>query len=246
MNATTEERQFDLRGRSVFLAIPCYDGKICATGAFAIAQLALMLPGYGVALQMAHLSGCSVISKARNSLVQAFMESGCTDLLFIDADVRWDPNDIIRLLGWASEKDVVGGVIPTRRPNAPYIATLLEDEQGRFKLDRGLVEARHLGTAFMMIRRHVFEKLIAEHPEWAYRSVHGDENSPNHYSIFDFKSSSDGYIGEDYNFCDRVRAAGMRVFIDPDIKLDHYGTWEFKGDFGRDVIYKALRGEDGK
>lgn len=230
------ERGFSLVGRNLFIAIPCYDSKVNVTTAFGIARILQELREYGVGCQMAHLSGCSVVSKARNTLVAEFIKSGCSDLLFIDSDIEFDPQDIIRLLAWGTEKDIVGGVIPTRKKDHPYIATLLEDEKGHFKFDGGLVEALRLGTAFMLIRDYVLKTMIERHPEWSYKNVDGSV----HHSIFDFRSTTEQYIGEDYNFCDRARAEGFRVFIDPEIKLDHYGWYKFEGNFGADVIWPAL------
>lgn len=230
------QKGFNLAGRNLFIAIPCYDGKVQVTTAFGIARILQELPQYGIGCQMAHLSGCSVVSKARNTLVAEFIKSGCSDLLWIDNDIEFDPGDIIRLMGWATEKDIVGGVIPTRRPDAPYIATLLEDARGRFIFDGGLVEALRLGTAFMLIRDYVINAMIEKHPEWAYKNLDGTT----HHSLFDFKSTPEHYVGEDYNFCDRARADGFRIFIDPAIKLDHFGIHKYKGDFGRDVIYPAI------
>jgi hypothetical protein len=236
------QKGFSLAGRSLFIAIPCYDGKVNVTIAFNIARLVQELPQYGVACQMAHLSGCSVVSKARNTLAAEFLRSGCTDLLWIDSDIEFNPDDIVRLMAWASEKDIVGGVIPTRKPESPYIATLLEDEDGRFKLENGLVEAERLGTAFMLIRDYVLKTMVEKHPEWDYE----DNDGVTQHALFDFTLKNRQYVGEDYTFCDRARADGFRIFVDPAIKLDHFGSYKYKGDFGKDVVYPALVHNDSK
>ena len=60
-------------------------------------------------------------------------------------------------------------------------------------------------------------------------------------SFFDFKSTPDGYVGEDYLFCDRVHEIGMEVWIDPTIKLGHMGIHEFEGSFGEDWLYPHIK-----
>ena len=63
-----------------------------------------------------------------------------------------------------------------------------------------------------------------------------DVEKCHHYSFFDFLVTPEGYMGEDYLFCDRVRAEGMKVYLDSEINLGHYGTTEFTGHFGEQVL----------
>jgi hypothetical protein len=102
----------------------------------------------------------------------------------------------------------------------------------------GLVKARRVATGFMMIQKQVFTKLAEMHPEW----LHQDNMNPEEklYSFFDFKCTPEGYIGEDFLFCDRAREAGFSAWIDPTIKLGHMGIHEFKSDFGKDVLYPSM------
>jgi GT2 family glycosyltransferase len=47
-------------------------------------------------------------------------------------------------------------------------------------------------------------------------------------------------MGEDYLFCDRARELGFEVWVDPSIELGHMGVQEYKGNFGRDVLYPMI------
>jgi hypothetical protein len=91
----------------------------------------------------------------------------------------------------------------------------------------------------MMIQKQVFQKLAEMHPEWR----HKDNVDPNEtlYSFFDFLCTPEGYIGEDFLFCDRAKEAGFSVWLDPTIKLGHMGIHEFKSDFGNDILYPMLK-----
>ena len=102
----------------------------------------------------------------------------------------------------------------------------------------GLVRAKRVATAFMIIRRDVFETLRDNHPEWQYMDERMQDKPS--YSFFDFKSTPEGYVGEDYLFCDRAREHGYEVWIDPTIKLGHVGVTEFEGSFGEDYLYPML------
>ncbi len=65
----------DVAGRKLMIAIPAYDGKLNIKTSFALADLVVKASQFGVRVQLSHLSGCSLITKARNILVANFLES---------------------------------------------------------------------------------------------------------------------------------------------------------------------------
>jgi len=221
------------------VALPAYDFKVSLKLAVSLARLAQQLPQHGVDLSIGSICGCSVVSRARNLLVKDFLESNCTDLMFIDADINFEPEDVLRLMAWASDpkKGIVGGVPRTRKTNKVYIAQLDQDEEGLTMNKMGLVRAKRIATAFMLVRREVFERLVNENPQWNYYD-HSSDRQLN--AVFDFLVTEEGYMGEDYLFCDRARAIGYEVWIDPTIKLGHMGVQEYEGDFGHDVLYPMI------
>lgn len=234
------EKGYDLAGRSLFIALPAYDFKVSLKLAISLARFAQIAPQHGIDIQIGSICGCSVVSRARNLLAQDMLDSKCTDLMFIDSDINFEAEDVLRLMAWTSDpkKGIVAGVPRTRSVDKVYIATLDYDENRELTMNgMGLVRAKRAATAFMMVRRDVFETLHREHPEWVYY----DEKSGRDVScIFDFEKTDEGYIGEDYLFCDRARAHGFEVWLDPTIKLGHMGVQEYDGDFGRDVLYPMV------
>jgi len=172
-------------------------------------------------------------------LVKDFLETDCTDLIFIDSDINFEPESIFRLLAWGSDpaKGIVAGVPRTRKTEKVYIAKL-DEEDGELTMNAmGLVRAKRVATAFMLVQRKVFEDLIEQHPEWVYQDKVSNKDL---YAIFDFMLTEEGYIGEDFLFCDRARAIGYEVWIDPTIKLGHMGVQEYEGDFGNDILYPMI------
>jgi hypothetical protein len=230
---------YNLAGRKLFVALPAYDFKVSLKLAVSLARLAQQLPKHGIDLTIGSICGCSVVSRARNLLVRDFLDTDCTELMFIDADINFDPEDILRLMAWASDpkKGIVGGVPRTRKANKVYIAQLDQDEEGVTMNRMGLVRAKRIATAFMMVRREVFERLVNENPQWNYYD-HNTDKQLN--AVFDFLVTEEGYMGEDYLFCDRARAIGYEVWIDPTIKLGHMGVQEYEGDFGNDILYPMV------
>jgi GT2 family glycosyltransferase len=167
--------------------------------------------------------------------------------MFIDSDINFDAEDIFRLMAWNSDpkKGIVAGIPVARKKGKVYISTLDTDEQENILMNyMGLVKAKRVATAFMMIRREVFEKLRDTHPEWVYHDEKkvGDEV----IAFFDFALKDGQYIGEDFLFCDRARELGYEVWIDPTIKLGHMGMEEFAGAFGEDYLYPLMKSIESK
>jgi glycosyltransferase involved in cell wall biosynthesis len=177
--------------------------------------------------------GSSNLPRARNELVARFLASRCTDMIFIDDDMSWSPQAIIRLL--ASEQPIIGAAGRKRvdKPNTDvgvWCAHFPKNAEMRLIGDgHGAIEVVRVGTGFLKISREALLHLIALHPEWKKpgRSDLPKDVRDNYYHFFRF--SDDDELGEDFAFCDRWRDAGGRVWIDPEIHLGHVGTKEYGG-----------------
>jgi hypothetical protein len=229
------------------LGLPTYDFKVTAKLAISLASFCVQATKYGIDIQICNISGCSVVSRVRNLIAQDFMDSDCTDLMFIDSDINFNAEDIFRLMAWNTDpkKGIVAGIPVARKKGKTYISTLDTDEdENIFMNHMGLVRAKRVATAFMLIRREVFEKMYEAHPEWRYHDEKkiGDEIT----AYFDFALKDGNYIGEDFLFCDRARELGFEVWIDPTIKLGHVGVEEFAGAFGEDYLYPLMKSVDSK
>lgn len=235
-----QERGFDLAGKSIFIALPAYDFKVSLKLAISLARFAQAAPRHGIDIQIGSICGCSVVSRARNLLAQDMIESSCDYLLFVDSDINFEPEDIFRLMAWAEDpkKGIVAAVPRTRSEDKVYIANLDYDENNELTMNgMGLVRAERVATAFMMVRREVFITMAEAHPEWKYYDKRSDRVVP---CLFDFELTEEGYIGEDFLFCDRARDLGFEIWIDPTITLGHMGVQEYVGNFGNDVLYPMV------
>ena len=234
------EQSYDLAGKSIFIALPAYDFKVSLKLAVSLARFAQIAPRHGITIQIGSVCGCSVVSRARNLLAQDMLESACDYLLFIDSDINFEPEDILRLMAWGNDpkKGIVAAVPRTRSEDKVYIANLDYDENSELTMNRmGLVRAERVATAFMLVRREVFVTLEAAHPEWKYYDKRSDRTLS---CMFDFQITEEGYIGEDFLFCDRAREHGFEVWVDPSITLGHMGVQEYVGNFGNDVLYPMI------
>ena len=103
----------ELQKKSIFVATPMYGGMNHGLYAKACLDLQAICMQYGVQVKFSFLFNESLITRARNYLVDEFLNrSDCTHMLFIDADIHFDPKDVIALL--ALDKDVIGGPYPKK------------------------------------------------------------------------------------------------------------------------------------
>jgi len=238
MTQEASQKTISLKGRKLFVAIPAYDHMVPADMVASFLDLSKRSPDFGVDFRIGFAKGCSLVTSARNILVNRFIKSDCDSLLFIDSDIMFDPEDIFRLLAWTTNKHVVGGVYSVKTLPAKYYLTLDHDNDRPIIDESGLVKAKSISTGFMMIQRRVIEDLIKAHPEWEYLDRVSNTTL---FSVFDLKSTPEGYIGEDMLFCQRAREHGFEIWIDPMIKLGHFGRHEFKSDFANDVLFPMMK-----
>jgi hypothetical protein len=232
------EKSINLAGRKLMIAIPAYDGKLNIDSAFALSNLAVQVQSLGVKLYLTHLSGCSLITKARNCLVADFLASDADTLLFVDADVVINADAVLRLMALSMDKDITAGIYPRRGMDRKFFLDYYLDEQGGLEFDaNGLLRVKRIATGFMMIQRHVLETMRDKHPEWSY---YNNVNERTDHAIFDLGIMDNEYYGEDYLFCDRAAKDGFTVYLDPSISLPHVGQEKFTRDFNEDVLQPLL------
>jgi hypothetical protein len=258
----------DLRKTKLFVATPMYGGQANGMYVKSILDLQTMCMQYGIEIKFSFLFNESLITRARNYLVDEFLRSqGFTHLLFIDSDIGFDPNDVLALI--ALEKDVIGGPYPKKSINWNTVASVarnnldmspgdLEAVIGdyvmnpipgtqQFKVTEPL-EVMEIGTGFMLIKREVFSKFKDEYPHLRYKPDHGGQahfdGSRYIHAYFDtvIDPESHRYLSEDYMFCQYWRAIGGNIWICPWMKLQHVGTYTFNGNLEK---IAALSGKIG-
>jgi hypothetical protein len=244
----------ELRKNKLFVATPMYGGM--ANGLYVKSSLDLqaVMSRYGVETKFSFLFNESLITRARNYLVDEFLRSDCTHLLFIDSDIHYDPRDVIALM--ALDKDVIGAPYPKKSINWNNIASAarkhpnldpkeLETLVGEyvFNVVKGTsqfqvtepLEVMEIGTGFMMVKREVFGKYAEAYPEYRYKPDHvGQANfdgSRYIHAYFDtvIDPESERYLSEDYMFCQWWRKIGGQIYLCPWMKTQHIGTYAFSG-----------------
>lgn len=245
----------ELKKKKLFVATPMYGGQCTGMYMKSCLDLQGVMSQYGVETKFSFIFNESLIQRARNYLVDEFFHrSDCTHLLFIDADISFNPQDVVALL--ALDKEIIGGPYPKKsiewnqlhkalKKNPDIPATDYEKLTGsmvfnpvagtsKFSITEPL-PVMDLGTGFMMISREVFEKFQEAYPEKMYRPDHvGQANFGGDREICAFFDCvidpvSKRYLSEDYFFTQKCREIGIDSWLCPWMKLIHIGSYMFSG-----------------
>ena len=218
---------------SIFIAMPCYDSVKINT-MLSIFQMIQMLGQAKVEVGINTMKS-PLIHQARNYLTSVFLTTPYTHLLFIDSDVEFGPEAVLRML--VADKDII---------TTPYRAKNLNLNEHTYTVDfpdpkvipmlpGGLVEIEAGPTGLMLIKRAVLEKIIKNRPDLKIKNKVKSDVGKSHdfyYNLFNF-AFEDGYtMGEDVSFCKLARKEGFKLYANTESMTGHRGEYAWTGKFG--------------
>jgi len=216
----------DFSKTNIHIAIPAYNGMMHESCFISLLQFLIAASKQGLNWTLDTMGNESLIPRARNNLAGKFLHNeNATHLMFIDSDIRFNPEDLFKLI--TADKDVCCGAYPVKK--MPPQLVINELENGNKEGD--LVEVSTAGTGFMLIKRQVFDKMIQAYPKTKYKEHVGlgALYEPFLYALFDTDISKEGYyLSEDWTFCLRWRAIGGKVWVHKGIDLGHVGLYEYR------------------
>ena len=174
----------------IFIGTPCYGGMISVNYFESCLRLMSECSLNKVGLQFGTIGNESLVTRARNTLVQLFMDHlDYTHLLFIDADIGFSERTVMRML--ELDEEVVTGVYPRKtidwtkvirkvkeKPDIKENELLASSLQYNLnvknpehvEVKKGFIEVLDGATGFMLIKRQVFEKMAKAYPELKFKS----------------------------------------------------------------------------
>ncbi len=236
---------------NLVVATPCFGGQVSVIYAASLLKLEKRLRTYkGVSLKVLFKDSDALITRARASLVSQFLDdASATHLLFIDADVGFEPDQVLRLVECGAE--MCAAVYPIKRldwnkvqqtietvrlnPQAAALRYVFEvDDPNAVIEQHGFVKVRYAGTGFLMIRRQALARMCVRYPQLQYKRDHSIDAaaaSDNRFALFECMIAEDGtYLSEDFAFCKRWTDIGGEIWADLGSKLNHVGPMTFCGD----------------
>ena len=229
---------FDFKQVHLHIGIPCYGGMISEPTMTSLLRFILLAQQAGLNWSLDTMVNESLVTRARNNLMAKMMTNqAATHFMFIDADIRFQPESILQMI--ACDKEVIGGLYPKKALPVNYVINLKPET----KIQGDIFTVDTTGTGFLLFKRSVYEKMIAQFPETKYVDDVGlgKQFEPMMYSIFDCKIDARGhYLSEDWLFCRRWQDMGGEIWVHSKVLLNHIGHYEFQGDLSKiDVIDKA-------
>jgi hypothetical protein len=228
-----------LRGTRIHICMPCYGGMLTESCFMSFVKWGNTCRQLGIDWTVETMTNESLISRARNTLCAKFLANEeSTHLVFIDADIGWEPWHLLVLLD--HDVDVIGGLYPMKTLPIQWVVNGFEGAESR--ADGNVLEVTKTGTGFLAIKRHVLEKLV-EHPDVVdYKNDIGLDPQLDQYmrTYFDTVVRENRYYSEDWTFCENWRDLGGKVWVDKRVLLKHTGTYVF--DYKtQEPLYTALK-----
>jgi hypothetical protein len=221
--------------QQVFLATPSLEGKVCQAYVASLAASIALLKDAGIGVTYCLQAGNCHVDDSRNGLVREFMLSDCTDLIFLDADIGWRPQDLLTLC--EHDVPIVGGVYPKKTDEIEFPVHVIPGTVLQAN-DAGLVEVYSLPTGFLRIKRDVIDTLYQTHGQRRFRGQGQSENDPPFVILFERTYENGHRWSGDYAFCRKWAETGGKLFCDPRFYFIHAGSKEWSGclgDYWRDT-----------
>ena len=222
---------YDFRSNHLHIGIPCYGGMMSEPTVTSLIRFILLAQQVGLNWSLDTMVNESLVTRARNNLMAKMMtNTAATHFMFIDADIRFEPDAILKMM--ACDKEVIGGLYPKKALPVNYVINL----NPQTKVQGDIFTVDTMGTGFLLFKREVYAKLIAAHPECKYVDDVGlgKQYEPMMYSIFDCEIDERGhYLSEDWLFCRRWATLGGEIWAHGKVLLNHIGHYEFAGDLSK-------------
>ena len=198
----------------LMIATPAQNGLVEIGYCFSFARTMDLLSRNGIHASILMRNSGSLIVAERNVILEAFRKSDCTHLLMIDADIEWNPDDVLRML--AHDKPIVGACYLSRGDRGFIFRTIGESIQVN---EQNLAKLSAIPAGFLLVSKGAIECMCEKLPGLFYRSKEGEEG----YGFFATMVRDGEYWGEDFSFCIHARDCGLDIWVDTAVELVHAG-----------------------
>ncbi|MGX1785224.1 hypothetical protein ACWIGM_00720 [Bosea sp. NPDC055332] len=241
----------------ILIGVPSYDRKLYIETSKSITGTIVELVTVNAKAALFAVSGCALITHARNAIVAEFLaRKEKTHLLFVDADMEWQPHTVLRML----KANVPFAAAPYAKKRYSNSATLRAQPKNFDMLqaaslewnlefhDRDVLSGKReipgvrggfarvvrVGAGLTLLRRDMLETMVSKYADTEYKwDGRSDNISPRarYFGLFDLMKDPNGVIlGEDYAFCDRwVNGCDGEIWCDIDARLGHHGHHRYSG-----------------
>lgn len=229
---------------SIYIATPAYGCIVSNAYLSSLLVLRMQLAKRGINTVVQLTGNESLVQRARNLMTAQFLQSDCTHMLWIDADIAFPAETVLAML--ESDKDVVTAIYskksidwqrayaaqapggePLQQRGLDFNLNLINDvplELGRY------CQVLDAATGFMLIKRSVIERMCQ-----AYSCLRCINDVPGsdvkeYTALYDCFIDPDSrrYLSEDYAFVRRWQLLSGKVYACLKTPLGHVGSFTFR------------------
>ena len=232
----------------IYVATPCYDMMRIET-CVSLIDMFSTLGRSGIECKFKSVK-TSLVTHGRNLLTCGFLDSNFDYMLFVDADVEFQPEAVARML--VPKKDIICTPYRVKEENIKYAVKFKDPDFIKIE-PFDLVEIEEGPAGLMLIKRVVFERLMDKRPDLKINFDEPTRKKMNEeigavedaidrymYNFWDttFRLDTGEWKGEDLSFCALARGAGFKIYANLDSGTTHHGSYGWKGKFGDSLVKK--------
>lgn len=207
--------------RNVMIAAPSHDGAVNVWHAAALAETCKIGLTKNINVFPIYMSFDSLVQRARNDIIKLAIETGVDDLVFIDTDQDWNPEDFFKLLD--HDVDVVGCPVPKKADQEQYNVKLVSRP---YEVNEdGLVAVDSVGTGFLRLTLSALEAV------WEASEEYIEDSGKQGRMVFNVEIHNGRLTSEDVVVCTKLNNLGFQVYLDPTINSAHSGEKRWLGNF---------------
>lgn len=187
----------------------------------------------------------ALIERSRSRAATYFLErTDCDVMLSIDSDIEFRDQDAVEICEQAMEYKIVAGLYVTRSPyNAQPACRLSKGVEYDMNLSNHTPMPIDLpATGFLAMHRDVVRGIV---DYYGMRLLHPNDEDFRMYPIYTpFESETeDGepiFLSEDWAFGERAKQSGFQSYMNPSVRLGHWGEKRYMLEDMLNEDYKAM------
>jgi hypothetical protein len=227
----------DFKDLRILIGVPTHSGLLHHLFVSSLISTTQLFEKHGINYRIEFMSGVVLVTAARNLLANSlFEEEAFTHLLMLDGDQAWNPQDIIKLI--SADKEVVAlptthegfdwdriaqaakhGAFPQQLKRFGGVQNFEDISNAQYSTGEPVVEVNRIGSALILIKKTVFEKLQKANPHWRYRRGSGERSTNQEWDYRYFQSEIDPetkhVISEDWFFSRECKKIDISIFMIP-------------------------------
>ena len=211
----------------ILIATPAYGGNVCSAYTESLLYTCILLSQHNIEFQLKFINN-QIVTRARNMLCSIFMSDNTfTHMIFIDADIVWEPEHVIMLI--KHDLECVIGIYPNK--NYYWVDNKIKTNSSSYISDNNnnnienLIRVEKAATGFMLLKKTALLRIKNDVGSFFLPSVTGKRITL--YNYFDCNIVDNDYLTEDYYFSYLFNKNGGIIYADTRIKLKHIGSHEY-------------------